>query len=92
MSGMDDIQIRREIVRALEWLGASPEQVDKLADGSKRELYAILEALDADRYLLATVGSWIEEDEEFDVLRWLRAWNSEQVTDAIEAVRVATEL
>jgi hypothetical protein len=85
---MIDILIRREIAKAVEWLGGSPKLVAGLRGASRRRMYDTLELLGADRELLATVGSWLDTGTDEEVLATLRAWNQRAVGDALEKVRL----
>ena len=51
-------EIRSEIAKAVRQLGASPELVATIEGKTKEEMYNAAERLGADRYLLATIGSW----------------------------------
>jgi hypothetical protein len=84
---MIEILIRREILKAVEWLGASPKLVASLRGASKRRLYDALELLGADRELLATVGSWLDTWTDDEVLTALREWNARAAADTLEKLR-----
>jgi hypothetical protein len=84
---MIEILIRREILKAAEWLGGSPELLASLRGASKCQLYDALESLTADRELLATVGAWLETWTNDEVLAGLREWNTRVIADALEKVR-----
>jgi len=77
--------IRDEIAKALEWLGASPRSLARLNGADRFRLYDAAEQLGADRYLLAYIGSWAEDD--IGVLAELREWNAGEAADAIEKAR-----
>ena len=68
---MIEILIRREILKAVEWLGGAPELLASLRGASKRRRYDALESLGADRELLGTVGSWLD------------TWTDEEVPEAV---------
>jgi hypothetical protein len=70
-------QIVRELQKSLEYLGADPA----LADLGPGDLYKKLEALGADRELLAIVGSWRDTLDDEEILALLTEWN------AVEAAR-----
>jgi hypothetical protein len=84
---MIEILIRREIVKAVEWLGGSPNLVASLRGASKRRVYDTLELLGADRELLGTVGSWLDTWTDEEVLATLRECNQRAVGEALEKVR-----
>jgi len=84
---MIEILIRREILKAIEWLGGSPEFLASLRGASKRRLYDALESLGAARELLATVGSWLDTWTDEQVLDELQRWNRDAAADALETVR-----
>jgi hypothetical protein len=84
---MIEILIRREILKAVEWLGASPKLVASLRGASKRRLYDALELLGAGRELLATVGSWLDTWTDDQVLAALREWNARATADELSKVR-----
>jgi hypothetical protein len=84
---MAEILIRREILKAVEWLGGSPAVLARLRGADKRKLYEALEKLEADRELLAAVGSWLDTWTDDQVLEELRKWNGWAAADAIEKVR-----
>jgi hypothetical protein len=84
---MIEILIRREILKAIEWLGGSPKLVASLRGASKRRLYDALELLGADRELLATVGSWLDTWTDDQVLAALREWNARAAADTLEKLR-----
>jgi hypothetical protein len=84
---MIDILIRREILKAVQWLGGSPKLLASLRGASKRQLYDALELRGADRELLATVGSWLDTWTDDQVLAALREWNARAAADTIEKVR-----
>jgi hypothetical protein len=84
---MIEVLIRREILKAIEWLGGSPKLVASLRGASKRRLYDALELLGADRELLATVGSWLDTWTDDQVLTALREWNARAAADTLEKLR-----
>jgi hypothetical protein len=84
---MIEVLIRREILKAIEWLGGSPKLVASLRGASKRRLYDALELLGADRELLATVGSWLDTWTDDQVLAALREWNARAAADTLEKLR-----
>jgi len=84
---MEEILIRREILKALEWLGGSPDVLARLRGADKRKLYEALEKLGAERELLAAVGSWLDTWTDEQVLEELRKWTGRAAADAIEKVR-----
>jgi hypothetical protein len=51
------------------------------AEEIRSEIYRALEILGADSGLLATVGSWGDTLDDEEVLRFLRGWNAEAVTE-----------
>jgi hypothetical protein len=62
-----------EIATAIRNLGGDPATVDL------RDTWAVnrvLEFLGADRYLLMTVGSWKDSQDEETTLRELKEWNA----------------
>jgi hypothetical protein len=63
-------KIIRELQQALDYLGADPALADK------RDLYQKLEALGADRELLAVFGSWGDTLDDEGVLVLLKEWNA----------------
>jgi hypothetical protein len=65
-------KIVRELSQALEYLGADRA----LASLSPVDLYPKLEALRADRELLAVVGSWGDTLDDEEVLDLLKGWNT----------------
>src|SRR6185437_15376397 len=71
---MLDILIRCEILKAVEWLGGSPELLTGLRGAPKRRLYDALESLSADRELLGAVGSWLDTWTDDEVLSAVREW------------------
>ena len=83
---MIEILIRREILKAAEWLGGSRELLASLRGASKRQLYDALVPLNADRELLGTVGSWLDTWTDDEVLLALREWNTRAAADALEKV------
>jgi hypothetical protein len=84
---MIEILIRREIQKAIEWLGGSPKLLASLRGASKRQLYDALELRGADRELLATVGSWLDTWTDDQVLTALREWNARAAADVLEKLR-----
>jgi hypothetical protein len=65
-------KIVRELQQALDYLGTDRA----LADIGAGDLYQKLEALEADRELLAIVGSWGDTLEDEEVLELLKHWNA----------------
>jgi hypothetical protein len=61
-----------ELCHAAERLGGNAERIRAL---SRAEIYDALEDLDADRYLLAVVGSWGDTLDDDQVLASLQRWN-----------------
>jgi hypothetical protein len=84
---MIEILIRREIAKAVAWLGGTPKLVASLRGASKRRLYDALELLGADRELLRAVGAWLDTWTDEEVLADLREWNRRAVGDAVEKIR-----
>lgn len=84
---MLEILIRCEILKAVEWLGGSPELLTSLRGATKRRLYDALEALNADRELLGAVGSWLDTWTDDEVLSAVREWNGRAAAEAIDKVR-----
>jgi len=84
---MSEIAIRQEIIKAAEWLGASPELMDSLRDARKRQIYEAFESMGADRELLGIIGSWLDTWSDVQVFLALRAWNAGAAADALENVR-----
>lgn len=68
-------EIRSEIAKAIQSLGASPELVATIEGKTKLQMYHAATRLGADRYLLAAIGSWGDTMDDADVLRDLRTWN-----------------
>ncbi len=76
---MTDVEqfIRRELYKAIESLGGSPELVAATINGaSKEEVYDAAQRLGADRYLLAAIGSWGDTPDDEQVLQDLRDRNA----------------
>jgi hypothetical protein len=71
-----DHAIRTEIARAAVGLGASGAEAERIAGGSRAEIYRALAGLGADRLLLALVGTWRDSDDEVGVLNSLREWSA----------------
>jgi hypothetical protein len=67
-----DQAILEELYKAAERLGAKGEEIRNVP---AEKMYAALEALGADRFLLGVVGSWKDCTEDAVVLKLLRAWN-----------------
>jgi hypothetical protein len=63
-------KIVRELQKTLDYLGADRALADR------PELYQRLEALEADRELLAVVGSWGDTLDDEEVLVLLKEWNA----------------
>jgi len=85
MTSRKEPLIRAEILKAMEWLGASPDQLATFEGMPRMQLYDAAERLGADRYLLAYIGSWAEDD--IDTLADLRHWNEEEQAEALKRVR-----
>lgn len=66
-------RIRAQISRAAERLGA---EEDEMRAVPRDKLYDTLEALGADRFLLAIVGSWGDCASEAETLAHLERWNA----------------
>lgn len=66
--------IRSEILTAIALLGGAPELLATLELAGKDEMYRAAERLGADRYLLASIGSWGDTLEDAEVLSDLREW------------------
>jgi hypothetical protein len=62
--------IVRELQKTLDYLGADPSLADRPG------LYRKLEALGADRELLAVIGSWGDTLDDEEVLVLLKEWNA----------------
>jgi hypothetical protein len=75
-------EIRSEIAKAVRELGASAELVATIEGKTKDEMYDSAKQLGADRYLLATIGSWGDTIEDADVLSMLREWNAGAAAEA----------
>ena len=84
---MLEILIRCEILKAVAWLGGSPELLTSLRGATKRRLYDALDSLGADRALLGAVGSWLDTWTDDEVLSAVREWNARAALEAIEKVR-----
>jgi hypothetical protein len=63
-------KIVRELQKTLAYLGADPALADRPG------MYQKLEALGADRELLAVVGSWGDTLDDEEVLVLLKEWNA----------------
>jgi hypothetical protein len=69
-------EIRSEIAKAVRHLGGSPQLVATIEGKTKDEMYDAAESLGADRYLLATIGSWGDTLTDDRVLANLKKWNA----------------
>jgi len=85
MTSRKEPLVRAEILKAMQWLGASPDQLAMLESAPRMQLYDEAEKLGADRYLLAYIGSWAEDD--VDTLANLRHWNEAEQAEALKKVR-----
>ena len=68
--------IRCELYKAVESLGGPPELLAAINGATKDEIRSAAEQLNADRYLLATIGSWGDTMDDEEVLADLRKWNA----------------
>jgi hypothetical protein len=69
---MADEAILDELCKAAERLGADGDRIRALP---RAELYDALEDLEADRFLLAIVGSWGDTLSDDQVLAAVQRWN-----------------
>jgi hypothetical protein len=69
-------EIRSEIAKAVQHLGGSAELVATIEGKTKEEMYDAAEQLNADHYLLASIGLWGDTLEDDQVLANLRKWNA----------------
>ena len=80
---MTDLEraIRLYITKAIELIGAAPDQLAALDGVGKDELYAAAERLGADRFLLAIIGSWGDTLDDEEVIEDLRQWTAAEAAE-----------